>query len=62
MIMQCENLKIFVSLRFYVKSILNSKSAKTAVFAIIRAVNFVDSKSAKIHKNQNSEPLDVEKV
>ena len=41
----------------------DSKIAKTAIFAILRAVNFVQmvnfslQKSAKIHKNQNSESL-----
>ena len=42
----------------------DSRNAKSAVFAILGAVNFVHflpSKSAKIHKNQNSEPLNVVK-
>ena len=60
---------------FYITQILretnleDSKSAKTDVFAILRAVDFVHlvncnlqpSESAKIHKNQNSEPLNVVK-
>ena len=43
----------------------DSKSARTALFAILGAMNFVHSvefqpsKSAKIHKYQNSEPLNV---
>ena len=40
----------------------NSRSAKTATFAILGAVDFVKyqlSKSAKIHENQNSEPLNL---
>ena len=43
----------------------DSRNAKTAVFAILGAVNFVTlvnfslSKSAKKHKNQNSEPVNV---
>ena len=43
----------------------DSGSAKSAVFAILGAVNFVIlvyfslPKSAKNHKNQNSEPLNV---
>ena len=65
----CGNFKILVSLRFYVKSILRilCRIAKTAIFAILRAVNFVQmvnfslKKSTKIHKNQNSEPLNVVK-
>ena len=42
-----------------------SRSAKTAIFAILRAVNLVHlvnfslRKVGKIHKNQNSEPIDV---
>ena len=45
----------------------DSRMAKTAIFAILRAVNFVQmvnfslKKSTKIHKNQNSEPLNVVK-
>ena len=45
----------------------DSRSAKSAVFAILAAVSFVHlvkiqpSKSAKIHKNPNSEPLNVVK-
>ena len=45
----------------------DSSSAKTAVFAILGAVNFVHlvnmslQKSAKIHQNQISEPLNVVK-
>ena len=44
-----------------------SRTSKSAFFAILRAVNFVQmvnfslQKSAKIHKNQNSEPLNVVK-
>ena len=36
-----------------------SRSAQTALFAIFG--KFQPSKSAKIHKNQNSEPLNVSK-
>ena len=45
----------------------DSRSAKSAIFPILGAVNFVYlvnfslQKSAKIHKNQNSEPLNVVK-
>ena len=40
---QCGNFMIFISLRFYVKSIFEySRSAKTAFFAILGAVNFVN--------------------
>ena len=41
------------------------RSCKTAILAILGAVNFwyfgkyLPSKSAKIHENQNSEPLNV---
>ena len=39
---------------------VDSRSTKTDIFAILGAVNFVKpSKSEKIHKNQNSEPLNV---
>ena len=55
---QCGNLSIFLSLRFYVKSILeNQESPKTAVFAIFGALNLVNlvnsrlAKSAKIQTN-----------
>ena len=39
---QWENFRIFLSLRFYVKSILANldRSVKTAVFAILEAKNF----------------------
>ena len=43
-----------------------SRRSETAVFAIFRVLNFVNlvncrlSKSAKIHKNQNSEPPNVQ--
>ena len=46
----------------------DSRMAKTAIFAILRAVNFVQmvnfslKKSTKIHKNQNSESLNVVKM
>ena len=38
----------------------DSRSAKTAIFAILGAMNFVLTfVTSKIHKNQNSEPLNV---
>ena len=46
---------------------VDTRSAKIAVLVILGAVNFVHlvnfqaSKSAKIHKNHNSEPLNVVK-
>ena len=40
---QCENFKIFLSFRFYVKSIFEeSRMSKTAVFAIFGTLNFVN--------------------
>ena len=60
-----------IFLGFYISQILReinfeeSRSAKTAIFAILRAVhlvhlvNFILRKVGKIHKNQNSEPIDV---
>ena len=42
-----------------------TRSSKTAVFAILGALNLIDlvdfyhSKCAKIHEDQNSEPLNV---
>ena len=59
---QCGNFMIFLSPRIYVKSILkDSRSAKTAIFAIFRAVNcvtfviFSPLKVQELIKNQNSE-------
>ena len=46
---------------------MHSRSAKTAIFAIKKGSEFCSfgkfqpSKSAKIHKSKNSEPLDVVK-
>ena len=34
-----------------------SRSSETAVYAILAAKNYPPSRSAKIHKNQNSESL-----
>ena len=60
---QIGNFSIFLSFRFYVKSIFqNLKVLKTAVFAILRAQNFVNwvffnlQKVQKIDKMQNSGP------
>ena len=50
---QCGNIKIFISFRFYVKSILvDSRSAKAAIFAILGAVNFVNLVNIGLQKVQ----------
>ena len=36
-----------------------ASSSETAFFANFEALNFVNVESAKMHKNQNSEPLNV---
>ena len=63
---QCGNFRIFQSLRFYVKSILGILEVQILQFLAIFWVmnfanfwNFSTQKSAKIHKNPNSEPLNV---
>ena len=58
-------IKNFLSFRFLVKSIMENLILKLNFFSILRAQNFVNlvtfslQKSAKIHRNQNSEPLNV---
>ena len=50
---QCENLIDFLSLIFYVKSILENQKVKIAVFAILRALNFINLANfslPKVHK------------
>ena len=60
---QCGNFIIFLSLRFYVKSILGNLEVPKLLF--LPFCEFCpfgknqDLKSAKIHKNKNSEPLNV---
>ena len=50
---QCGNFKIFVSLRFYVKfNFVDSRSAKTSIFAILGAVNFVNLENFSLPKVQ----------
>ena len=58
----CGKFRILVSLRFYVKSILDILE-RVVVFAFLEAVNFVIlvnysglDKSAKILQNPNSDP------
>ena len=52
---QCGNFKIFVSLRFYVKSILwILEVKKTAVFTIFGAVNFVLLLNFSLQKVKNA--------
>ena len=54
---QCGNFRIFLPIRFYVKTILaDFRSSKISVLAILRALNFVNlvdfiqsSKSEKMH-------------
>ena len=57
-ITQCENFSICLSLRFYVKSILeNIEVLKTVVFAILGALNLgdlVNFSLQKVKKSQNS--------
>ena len=60
---QCENFMIFLSFRFYVKSICGNlevpshfRGSEFSAFG-----EFQPSKSAKILKTQNSEPLNVSK-
>ena len=60
---QCGNVRIFVLVRFYVKSILkNPKVPKLQFWPLLGSENclfgkFKPSKSVKIGKNQTSEPL-----
>ena len=62
-ILHCGNFKHFLPLRFYVKSILDiSKGLRMVNLEVFEALNIVFffgkfqlSKSAKNHKNQNSE-------
>ena len=64
---QCGNFIIFPSLRFYVKSILRILEMENLPIANLGGYEFCSfgkfrpSKSAKNHKNQNSEPLNVVK-
>ena len=51
---QCGNIRIFLSFRFYVKSI--SKNLGSELYPFDK---FHPSISAKMHKNQNSEPFNV---
>ena len=52
---QCENFRIILSLRFYVKSILhNLESPKTYVFAIVGALEFVNLVNISLQKCKNS--------
>jgi len=62
---QCGNFRIFLSLRFYVNSILENQKFKNCTFCEFLGSEFCylvklqPSKSAKIHKNQNWDPLNV---
>ena len=62
---QCGNSMIFLSLRFYVKSILEILEVQNLPFlAILEALNFIFgtfqlSKSAKMLRIQNSVPLNL---
>jgi len=62
---QCGNFTIFLSLRFYVKIILESTNCKTAIFTMSGALNLVDRANfsfqimKKCIENQNPEPLNV---
>ena len=59
-ISQCRSFKIFPSLQNQILREINfeeSRSSKTAYFAILGALKF--EKAVMIHKNQNSEPLIV---
>ena len=48
---QCGNFGIFLSLRFYMSSIFGgSGSAKTAIYAILRAMDFVDLVNISLQK------------
>ena len=64
---QCGNFRIFLSLRFYVKSILEILEVLKLPFFHFRHSEFCwigkfqPLKCAKIHKNQNSEPPKVSK-
>ena len=50
---QCGSFMIFLSLRFYVKSILRISEVQTAIFAILRTVNFVPLVYYSLQKVQN---------
>ena len=62
---QCGNFRIFLSLRFYVKSSVGEcRKTKTAVFSIfglwiLKSWLITDFKKYKNDKNQNSEHLDM---
>jgi len=62
------NLKIFVSIRFYVKSILENLKVQKLPFLPFLGSEFCKfgyfqpSKGAKMHKKQNSEPVNVLKL
>ena len=52
----CGNFRIFLSLRFYVKSILENlcRTSKTPVFSIFGALNFVNLLNASLQMFKNS--------
>ena len=64
-LMQCGNFKVFLSVRFYVKSILEAVKVQNLPFSLflgLRIFNvgkFQTSETDKNHKNQNSELSNV---
>ena len=60
---QCENSSIFLSFRFYVKSILEEcKSSKPAVFAILGALNFVNLVVLSLQQVQKFLKLKIQRL
>ena len=62
---KCGNFMIFLSFRFYVKSIFKNLEVLKLLFLLFLMPSILffgkiqPSKSAKFHKNQNSEPINV---
>ena len=64
--LQCENFRIFLPLRFCVKSVAHFRVYKTAIFAVFKVLNFdfgqfQPTKNAKIHQYHNSEAIKLSK-
>ena len=59
---QCENLIDFLSLIFYVKSILENQKVKIAVFVIVGALNFVNFVNCSLQKVQKPIKIKVQSL
>ena len=60
---QCINFRIFLSFRFYVKSILeNLEVLKMPIFAILGALNFVDLLNCSIQKVQKCIKIKIQSL